>query len=190
MKEPLTLTGLVEASLVVCGARSVLQLSAFARRHDQPITYTTQDHIRSGTYKSLPSAKTVRPSAWLAGVDDAVAFRAAGRSIPNLPLADDLPLGADGVLANSRKAAIVMVKVMIDLERANHERHSAGHSPNRDTVRRTAVLEDGPVAGKETHAVLHDDFVAHHVRPQGCDQIDCDLDVAGENMQDHGEGAA
>jgi hypothetical protein len=145
VKEPLTLTGLVETALAVRGARSVRQLSAFAQRHDQPITYTTLNHIRSGTYKSVPSAKTLRAIAWLAGVDEAVAFTAAGQPVPGPPLADDLPPGADNLSAKSRKAVIEMVRVLVDQE-ATVNREAISDA----TVR--ALIESARGGGQEPGA--------------------------------------
>jgi hypothetical protein len=187
VKEPLTLTGLVETALAVRGARSVRQLSAFAQRHDQPITYTTLNHIRSGTYKSVPSAKTLRAIAWLAGVDEAVAFTAAGQPVPGPPLADDLPPGADNLSAKSRKAVIEMVRVLVDLESTNHEQQPADPRPGSHDAEPAAAVEDGPVAEQKTWPADQYDLAAHQGMPMMRDQIDRKMDAAGEENQEEGE---
>ena len=106
--------------------KSVRQLAFMAQDAGHKATYTTLNHIRSGTYKYTPGEATIKAIAYLAGVEDSVAFTAAGQPVPGPPLADELPPGADNLSPKSRKAVVEMVRVLVDLEAGNNaERTSA-----------------------------------------------------------------
>lgn len=100
---------------------SIRQLGFAAQDAGYKVVGTTLGHIRAGRYKSVPSAETIRAIAWLAGVDDSVAFAAAGQPVPGPPLADELPPGADNLSPKSRKAVVEMVRVLVDLETINND---------------------------------------------------------------------
>src|SRR5690606_37483199 len=76
---------------------SMRQLGFAAQKAGYKVVGTTLGHIRAGRYKSEPSEDTIRAIAWLAGVDESVAFAAAGQQVPGPPLADELPPGADNL---------------------------------------------------------------------------------------------
>lgn len=98
---------------------SVRKLADHARdRGRWKVTHTTLNHIRSGTYKSVPTDETLRAIAWLAGVDDEVAYRAAGLRVPGPPFADELPPGVDYLSPQSRKTAVELLRRLVELERA------------------------------------------------------------------------
>lgn len=99
--------------------KSVRQLAFMAQDAGHKATYTTLNHIRSGTYKYTPGEATIKAIAYLAGVEDSVAFTAAGQPVPGPPLADELPPGADNLSPKSRKAVVEMVRVLVDLEAGN-----------------------------------------------------------------------
>jgi len=103
---------------------SVRQLSFLAQKQGFRVTHTTLNQVRSGTYKSIPSDETIRALAWLAGVSDEVAFTAAGQPVPGPPFAEELPPGVDNLSLKSRKAALDMLRVLVDLEK------DAGHAGN------------------------------------------------------------
>ncbi len=113
-----SLKGLIEMA-VERHQTSARQLAFKAQEAGLKITYTTLNQIRSNTYKSVPGEQTLRAIAWLAGVEDSVAFTAAGQPVPGPPLADELPPGADNLSPKSRKAVVEMVRVLVDLEAGN-----------------------------------------------------------------------
>ncbi|MCK8674293.1 hypothetical protein M1M07_24665 [Rhodococcus sp. HM1] len=88
-------------------------LADLARKNGFEITHGTVNSIRSGAYKSRPSDGTIRAIAWLAGVGEETAFRAAGRTPPGRPFADDLPPGVDELEPRQRKAAVEMLRAMV-----------------------------------------------------------------------------
>ncbi|MER8025008.1 hypothetical protein [Glutamicibacter protophormiae] len=99
---------------------SIRHLAFKAHEAGFKVTYTTLHQIRFGKYKSIPGEQTVRAIAYLAGVEDSVAFTAAGQPVPGPPLADELPPGADNLSPKSRKAVVEMVRVLVDLEAGNN----------------------------------------------------------------------
>lgn len=119
MNQPKSLKELVELAVQRHDA-SGLALSQIARKAGHPITYTTLNAIRQGTYKSVPREVTLRALAWLAGVDASVAFTAAGQPVPGPPFAEELPPGVDNLPPKARKAAIDMLRVLVDLNQDNN----------------------------------------------------------------------
>jgi hypothetical protein len=75
-------------------------------------------------YKSRPRASTIRAIAWLAGVTEDVAFKAAGQPVPGPPFADELPPGVDNLPPKARRAAIEMLRALVDLNRQASEGHA------------------------------------------------------------------
>lgn len=119
---------------VVKRKTSVRQLGFAAQDAGYKVVGTTLGHIRAGRYKSVPSAETIRAIAWLAGVDESVAFAAAGQPVPGPPLADELPPGADNLSPKSRKAVVEMVRVLVDLETTSNDTRTileTGREQNR-----------------------------------------------------------
>lgn len=92
------------------------QLAMRAQAHGFDITVTTINHLRAGTYKYKPSAETLRAIAWLAGVDDSVAFEAASQRIPGPPFAKELPENVDHLSPRSRRIILDLTRALIDME--------------------------------------------------------------------------
>ncbi|UUX60134.1 hypothetical protein [Glutamicibacter halophytocola] len=113
-----SLKGLVELALRRHDT-SARQLAFKAQEGGHKITYTTLNHIRNNTYKSAPGAVTLRAIAFLAGVEDSVAFAAAGQPVPGPPLADELPSGADNLSPKARKTLIDLARLLIEYEADN-----------------------------------------------------------------------
>lgn len=120
MDEPQSLRDLVEAAAAKRDA-SGLRLAEIAEGEGFKITVTTINAIRQGTYKSKPRASTIRAIAWLAGVADDVAFTAAGQPVPGPPFADELPPGVDNLPPKARRAAIEILRALVDLNRRASE---------------------------------------------------------------------
>lgn len=108
---------------------SVRQLSLLAQKRGFRVTHTTLNQVRSGTYKSEPSEVTIRAIAWLAGVDESVAFTAAGQPVPGPPFAEELPPGVDNLPPKARKAAIDMLRVLVDM---NQDADHAGNAEDQE----------------------------------------------------------
>ncbi|MDR4533243.1 hypothetical protein [Glutamicibacter sp. PS] len=166
MNDTDSLKGLVEIA-VERHDTSVRQLAAKAHDAGFKVTYTTLHQIRSGKYKSAPGEQTVRAIAYLAGVEESVAFAAAGQPVPGPPLADELPPGADNLSPKSRKAVVDMVRVLVDLEaqtNAQHEQHPQDKPPRS---MRSVATADHPGKGQKSET---------YPRPN---DIELDIDRAG-----------
>ncbi|WP_461634469.1 hypothetical protein [Glutamicibacter soli] len=129
--------------------KSVRQLAYLAQEAGHKVTYTTLNHIRGGTYKSTPGEPTLRAIAYLAGVEDSVAFTAAGQPVPGPPLADELPPGADNLSPKSRKAVVEMVRVLVDLEAGNNAERTP-ESNNSPTQLRAGASTGDAGSGQKT----------------------------------------
>lgn len=130
-----TLRELVEQA-VSRHSTSVRQLSFLAQKAGFRVVSTTLNQIRNGTYKSVPTDDTIKAIAWLAGVNEEVAFTAAGQTVPGPPLAEELPPGADNLSPKARKAILDTVRVFVDLEAENNDarKHARGtQQPNGST---------------------------------------------------------
>lgn len=139
-----SLKGLIEMA-VERHQTSARQLAFKAQEAGLKITYTTLNQIRSNTYKSVPGEQTLRAIAWLAGVEDSVAFTAAGQPVPGPPLADELPPGADNLSPKSRKAVVEMVRVLVDLETGNNAQRTPDSNDTPTQLRAVAPTSNaGP----------------------------------------------
>lgn len=133
----MTLRDLVELAAGRHNASS-RQLGFMSQKQGFGVVGTTLNHIRRGTYVSMPRDETIRAIAWLAGVEEEVAFAAAGQPAPGVPFADDLPPGVDHLSPKSRRIAVDMLRLLVDLEkgkpqnraRAFSGRHSSGLERN------------------------------------------------------------
>ncbi|MCR6706577.1 MAG: hypothetical protein NVV66_18440 [Cellulomonas sp.] len=139
------LRGLLDRALTLHGQRSGRALADLAQRNGHEISHATINLIRSGAYKSRPSSETVRAIAWLAQVNDEVAFRAAGLRVPGRPFADELPEGVDGLSPEARRAVIALLRVLVQQEEVigDGQRDAAPTRPSR------ALTSDGLVLLEE-----------------------------------------
>lgn len=135
-----SLKGLVEAAVERYDT-SIRQLAFKAHEAGFKVTYTTLHQIRSGKYKSIPGHQTLKAIAYLAGVEESVAFAAAGQPVPGPPLADELPPGADNLSPKSRKAVVEMVRVLVDLESSTNAQRTP--ESNDTPPRLRAVAPEG-----------------------------------------------
>jgi hypothetical protein len=115
VNEPQTLRDLVQHALATRGG-SGRSLAAAAERAGHKVTHTTVNQLAAGTYRFKPSAETIRAIAWLAGVPEDAAFAAAGVPVPGPPFADELPPGVDNLSPRSRRAAIEILRALVDAE--------------------------------------------------------------------------
>lgn len=144
-----SLSALVETA-VERHQTSVRQLSFLAQKQGFRVTHTTLNQVRSGTYKSVPSDETIRAIAWLAGVSDEVAFTAAGQPVPGPPFAEELPPGVDNLSLKARKAALDMLRVLVDLDKDADEERQAELQALREE-RRQLLKDSGYIsAGQKT----------------------------------------
>lgn len=134
MNEPQSLQQLVDLASAKRQA-SGRQLGNLAQQHGFRITFTTINAIRQGTYKSVPTTETIRAIAWLAGVSEEAAFTAAGQPVPGPPFADELPPGVDLLPPKARRAAIEMLRVLVDLNKdATHAQDDSTTHPADSAV--------------------------------------------------------
>lgn len=124
MNQPISLKELVQLAVQRHDGASVRSLTESAKRHGFKVTYTPINEMRAGTYKSVPRPELLRAIAWLADVDASVAFTAAGQPVPGPPFAEELPPGVDNLSPKARKAAIDMLRVLVELNQ------DAAHASN------------------------------------------------------------
>lgn len=162
------------------------RLAGIAQAHGLQVTATPLTEIRSGKYKSVPSPHLLRTIAWLAGVPESVAFTAANQPTPGPPFADDLPEGVDHLSPRSRKAAIDILRALVQAEAGNsgqEDQPQAGPEPDPDPIPfrpRGDAVDDGAVAGQEDEA----DWAASKTRgPRDLDVFDAEHGGAGEHDQ-------
>jgi hypothetical protein len=115
--EPQTLQALLDAAMAQRGATSGRRLAELAQEQGYAVTHTTVNAIRAGAYRSRPSDETLRAIAWLAGRPEQVAFAAAGLPAPGRPFAEELPPGVDALSPRARRAAVEMLRVLVEAER-------------------------------------------------------------------------
>lgn len=141
--------------------KSVRQLAHMAQEAGHKVTYTTLNHIRGGTYKSTPGEPTLKAIAYLAGVEDSVAFTAAGQPVPGPPLADELPPGADNLSPKSRKAVVEMVRVLVDLEAGNNAERSSSE-PTKISRHQSHGVASESNLGQEQKTGPDDSIIEFH----------------------------
>ena len=134
MNQPKSLSELIELAIRK-HETSGLGLSQLATKNGYQLTATTINQIRQGIYKSRPRDTTIRAIAWLAGVSEKVAFTAAGQPVPGPPFAEELPPGVDNLPAKARKAAIEMLRVLVDMNRATDAEHTEERHQLREADR-------------------------------------------------------
>lgn len=146
VNETETLKGLIEMA-IERHQTSARQLAFKAQEAGFKIVYTTINQIRNGIYKSKPSEVTLKAIAYLAGVEESVAFAAAGQPVPGPPLADELPPGADNLSPKSRKAVVEMVRVLVDLESSTNAQRTP--ESNDTPPRLRAVAPEGDARSRQ-----------------------------------------
>lgn len=157
MNQPQSLRELLDLA-VAKHQTSVRQLGFIAQKQGFRVVYTTLNHIRSGTYKSIPSPDTLKAIAWLAGVSDEVAFTAAGQPVPGPPFAEELPPGVDNLSPKSRKIMIDLARVLVDLEKNADASSTQDHEQPADVDNQGAEPRN-PGTGQKTHLAAVPDTV-------------------------------
>ena len=151
VSQNITLRELIEQAVTKRDA-SVRRLTQLAQDKGYKVNHTTIGQLRNGSYKyDAPSTDTIRAIAYLAGVDESVAFTAAGQPVPGPPLADELPPGADNLSPKSRKAVVDMVRVLVDLESSNNAERTQPEADTKPTLRAVAPTSN-PRTGQKNDA--------------------------------------
>lgn len=106
------------------------------------VNHTMIGQLRNASHEyDAPSGDTILEIAYLAGVEESVAFTVAGHPVPGQPLADEPALGVDNFSPKSRKAIVDMVRVLIDLETSNHAQPATDHAEPQRNLR---AVDTGP----------------------------------------------
>lgn len=155
MKQPQTLIELAELAVAKRDA-SGRRLAELAQNEGFALASTTFNHIRAGRYKSAPTDETIRAIGWLAGVSDEVAFAAAGQKAPGLPLADELPPGADNLSPKARKTIIDLTRVLIEYETESHGNNDSTKGIDKPRTLRAVAPTSDSSQGQKTG--VPDDF--------------------------------
>lgn len=138
------------------------QLALHARKNGYRIVATTLNGIEAGTYKSRPSAETLKAIAFLAGVPEQEAFAAAGLPTPGPPFADELPPGVDLLSPKRRKVVIDLLRVLVEDEEVDRA-HGAPMTPAANAPDLVVSDRDGNVVLtgelKQIPAPARDDLV-------------------------------
>ncbi len=146
---------------------SVRQLSILAQKQGYRVTHTTLNQVRSGTYKSAPSEVTIKAIAWLAGVSEQLAFTAAGQPVPGPPFAEELPAGVDNLPPKARKAAIDMLRVLVDMNQGQADAELSSDQEQPIDIRRASERRNAR-PGQKTDS----DLKSKTVVPLSDDAID------------------
>ncbi|HJC61966.1 MAG TPA: hypothetical protein H9755_16850 [Candidatus Dietzia intestinigallinarum] len=102
-------------------------------RLSSKLNRATIAQIVNGSNRKRPTDDTIRAIAFLAGVDDEVAFTTAGRRAPGRPFAEDLPDGVDDLTPKEREAAVYMLRVLVQQRRGlNHHEDQGTQDPPSD----------------------------------------------------------
>lgn len=137
------------------------RLADMAQQAGFALASTTFNHIRAGRYKSTPTDETIRAIGWLAGVSDEVAFAAAGQKAPGLPLADELPPGADHLSAKARKTIIDLTRVLIEYEADNDNAQDQPRNHDTPTPLRAVAPKGDTRPGQKTEPERFVDISIH-----------------------------
>lgn len=198
VNKPQSLRELVDQAMVK-HQTSARQLGFKAKDAGFKMVGTTLSQIRNGTYKSVPTEETIRAIAWLAGVSDEAAFTAAGQPVPGPPFAEELPPGVDNLPAKARKAAIDMLRVLVDMNKevVGNEQHpthmnQAGESPANPKAKKVPYVDphahpDADAAGNIPLPANYYDLAADSSRNYGAEE-DARAQARGEETQDTGQG--
>lgn len=84
-----------------------------AKRLGLTLSYTTVDKILAGTYTSRPNRHTLQALSQLSGVGLDEVYHAAGHTLPQKPLADQLPPEADSLTPDQRRVVIDLARVFV-----------------------------------------------------------------------------
>lgn len=139
--------------------------------------------ILNGSYKSRPTDDTIRAIAYLAGVDDEVAFTAAGRRTPGRPFAEDLPDGVDDLTPKEREAAVYMLRVLVQ------QRRELNHHEDQDQTR-TAGATPAARGGGARRAPMSEPHGGSLRTSEGDVDLAAQVDEFGDEDEDHETGAA
>ena len=144
--------------------------------------------IMNGSYKSRPTDDTIRAIAYLAGVDDEVAFTAAGRRTPGRPFAEDLPDGVDDLTPKEREAAVYMLRVLVQQRRElnHHEDQSTQNTPHDPPADGEARPSRTPMTD-EPGTQADYELAANRTIPGSSigERLHREIEAAGEESQDH-----
>lgn len=111
---------------------------AAAAGHD--IDRTTVNRILSPAgYHSRVNRKTIAAVAYLAGVDEAKVFIAAGLPPPRAPFRDEVPDDADLLTSTQRAAVLGVIRSMVEQER---ELHDLRGEPNDEPSATITAIDD------------------------------------------------
>lgn len=133
-----TLKDLLDKAKERHGVTSGRALADLTNGRKHTIDRTQVNALLKGTYKSELRPSTIRAIAWLAGVDDDRAFRAADQKIPGPPFAEELPPRADYLSDTQRSAVITVIRAFLG---------SAEEEGGRADG--TAAATNGPASGPD-----------------------------------------
>lgn len=120
------------------------QLADYAAGHGHKIDRTSVYDLIADRYRRSPHASTVRAIAFLAGVSESRAFKAAGLTPPGKPFAAELHDDADWLDREQRRA----VNELIRLLAAARKMGLSGGS-GRTSLALVADEPEQPIAGEQ-----------------------------------------
>lgn len=110
------------------GTTSASKLALEAQKVGHDITHTTISQIRKGNYQvQRPKRQTLEAIAYLAGVPEGVAYKAAGLGERQAPFAEQLPEDADLLDPIQRRAVLGVIRAFISTIKSSDTTHS-GHT--------------------------------------------------------------
>lgn len=185
-----------------------------AKKLGLTLSYTTVDKILAGTYTSRPSRLTLQALAQLSGASLEEVHLAAGKALPQKPLADQLPPEVDSLTPDQRRVVIDLARVFVkqnQREQAlllqagtrgnddNQEQQEADPSGERDAgeARRSGGAGQGQKSGSSVASIVQlqipdddevpADLAAHPNFETDRERFDRAHGAAGEESQVHDE---
>jgi len=114
---------------------------------DMTINRTTISRIMRGNYIGV-TPRVLRAVAYIADVDESIAFIAAGQRPPGEPFASELPEGVDSLRPRERRAAIEVLKALV-AQRQEIDAYERKFGPlHGDASARLAELAQPRASGK------------------------------------------
>ncbi|MEQ7847766.1 hypothetical protein [Nocardioides kribbensis] len=135
-----TLADLLRQAMDKRGVRSGRALADLTSGREHTIDRTQVNNILRGTYKHRPGDSLIKAVAWLAAVDDEVAFKAAGIPMPGPPFAAELPPGVDNLGPQERRAIITVIRAFLGVAEEGEVRNDAGSAANTEDDQESGAL--------------------------------------------------
>lgn len=109
-------------------------LNRLAESRGLTLSYTTINHMATGTYTSRPSDKTLRAMVELSDYTLEQVYAAARRPVPRAGLRERLPEDADALTGDQEEAVLAVVRQFVQANRRLFDATTPGGEHGGDTA--------------------------------------------------------